>query len=118
MKLLLDEMWPQSVAEQLRQRGHDVAAVVERPDLRRGSDAAIFAAAQAEQRAIATEDVRGFRPMTGNAIQEGVRHAGVIFTMNLVFPRANPRTPGRLVTSLHALLLSGVDLVGKEHWLS
>ncbi len=33
MKLLLDEMYPRRLAEQLRAEGHDVVAVVELPDL-------------------------------------------------------------------------------------
>jgi hypothetical protein len=34
LKLLLDEMYTAAVAEQLRQRDHDVVAVAERADLR------------------------------------------------------------------------------------
>ena len=57
MKLLLDEMWPHDLADQLRRRGHYVVAVTERPHLRGQSDAFIFAAAQAEERVIVTENV-------------------------------------------------------------
>jgi hypothetical protein len=32
VKLILDEMYPQSIAEQLRGRGHDAEAVVEHAD--------------------------------------------------------------------------------------
>jgi nucleoside-diphosphate-sugar epimerase len=110
-------MWPQSVAQQLRARGHDVVAVVE-SQLRRQPDVEVFAAAQAEQRAIVTEDVRGYRRLAAGALQDGEIHAGVIFTSNQAFPRSNPRTPGRLVSGLHELLVSGVDLAGKEYWLA
>jgi hypothetical protein len=34
VKLILDEMYPQSIAEQLRGRGHDAEAVVEHADRR------------------------------------------------------------------------------------
>ena len=118
MKLLLDEMLPKSAAEELRARGHDVVMVVERADLRSKPDAVVFASAQAEQRAIVTEDVRGFRPLALAALRDGQVHAGVVFTSNRVFPRSNRRTLGRLVSSLHALLISDVELSGREHWLS
>jgi hypothetical protein len=45
VKLLLDEMWPPSIAVQLRRRGHDVEAVAERADLRGQADDAVFSVA-------------------------------------------------------------------------
>jgi hypothetical protein len=118
VKLLLDEMLPRSAAEELRARGHDVVMVIERTDLRSKSDEAIFAAAQAEQRAIVTEDIRGYRPLALAALGKGEAHADVVFTSNRAFPRSNPRTLGRLVSSLHVLLASEVELSGREYWLS
>jgi hypothetical protein len=48
-------MWPAVLAEQLRGRGHDVVAVLERDDLVHQRDEVIFQASQVEQRAVFTE---------------------------------------------------------------
>lgn len=118
MKLLLDEMWPPTLAVQLRSRGHDVAAVGERPDLRGQPDVRVFAAAQTEGRALVTENVIDFRPLAAEALSRGDPHAGLIFTSNRRFPRHDPRTVGRLVAALHVLLSSGVAVAGSEYWLA
>jgi predicted nuclease of predicted toxin-antitoxin system len=118
VKILLDEMWSPAVARQLRRRGHDVQAVAERPDLRGQPDAVVFTAAQAEMRAIVTENVVDFRPLATQALREGRPHAGVIFTRDRVFPRADRRTIGRLVSALDALLSRELDQENLEFWLS
>lgn len=117
MKLLLDEMWPPSVAEALRERGHDVMAVAERPDLRGSPDEAIFEQAVAESWAIVTENVMDYRPLAAAALRAGRPAPALIFTSNRAYPRANRRTAGRLVAALDALL-SLEETVEGEHWLS
>jgi predicted nuclease of predicted toxin-antitoxin system len=117
VKLLLDEMWPSTVAAQLRRHGHDAVAVAERADLRGLPDLSIFMAAQTEGRVIVTENVIDFRPLAGEAIREGRPHCGLIFTSNRRFPRGNARTLGRLVQALEQLANSGKDLSGQELWL-
>ncbi len=52
MKLLLDEMWSPVIAVQLRRRGYDVVAVVERNDLRCALDGVLCEVAQRESRII------------------------------------------------------------------
>lgn len=118
MKLLIDEMWPPEVATQLRRRGHDVVAVSERPELRGQPDAAIFATAQAEGRAIVTENVVDYRPLAAYELQVGRPHSGLVFTSNRRYPRGDPRTVGRLVSALDLLLSDDPALSGLEHWLS
>lgn len=103
MKLLLDEMYPYSIAEQLRARGHDVVAVGERPELRGGADEVVFAAAQEERRAIVTDDV-GFGAIESEHRSRGEAHCGLVFTANRRFPRGRPATVGRLVRSLDRFL--------------
>ena len=103
MKLLLDEMYPYSIAEQLRARGHDVVAVGERPELRGAADENVFATAQDEGRAIVTDDV-GFRALEAAHRSRGERHHGVVFKTNRRFPRGRPGTVGRLVRSLDRFL--------------
>lgn len=118
MKLLLDEMWSPDLAAQLRRRGHDVVAVAERVDLRGQADTAIFAAAQAEGRAIVTENVIDYRPLAAYEVQQGRAHSGVIFTSNRRFPRHDQRTVGHLVRMLDDLLSRELELTNAEHWLS
>lgn len=112
MKLLLDEMYSATVAEQLRARGHDVVAVHD-PGYRRlegAPDAEVFAVAVAETRAIVTENVPDFRRLEAEALARGERHAGIVFTTNRQFPRGDPATTGRLVLALEALLQTTATL--------
>jgi hypothetical protein len=110
VKLLLDEMYPAEVAVALReQHGHDATSVRERPDLRGRSDEDVFAAAQTDGRAVVTENVRDFRPIVREWEAEGRLHHGVVFTTNRRFPRARPRTVGRLVSALADLLARSAD---------
>lgn len=118
MRLLLDEMWPPDIAEQLRRRGHDVAAVAERPDLRGQPDGAVFDAAQLEQRAVVTENIPDYRPLAAERLRRGESHHGLIFTSDRAFPRGDARTAGRLVSALDELLDAGGYLVDREHWLA
>jgi hypothetical protein len=117
VKLLLDAMWPPSVARQLRARGHDVVCVVEVSDLRTESDEAVFVYAQREGRVVVTEDAKGFRVQAAESLRAGSSHVGLIFTSPRSFPRHMPRTYGVLVTALDALLASTDDLDGREIWL-
>lgn len=117
MKLLLDEMWPRIVAEQLRALGHDVVLLAERDDLRTRPDSYVFVVARSEGRAFVTEDVKDYRKLAIDTILGGETHPGLILTTNRTFPRSSPRTPRRLIRSLHRLLVSEVDLSDREHWL-
>ena len=54
MKALLDEQLSPRIAELLRDRRHDVQAVVDRPDLAGRSDRVILEIAAAEDRAVIT----------------------------------------------------------------
>lgn len=120
MKLLLDEMYPYSIAEQLRSRGHDVMAVGERAALRGASDRDVFAVAQQEERALVTDDV-GFRSIESELRARGESHRGLILTSNRRFPRGRPRTPGALVRALDRFLSADavalVDSPSFTHWL-
>jgi len=106
VKLLLDEMYPPVVAEQLRARGHDVVSVHD-PDYRRlegAPDEEVFAAALAEERALVTENVPDFRLLEADALARGEAHATLVFTSNRQFPRGEPGTIGRLVEALDELV--------------
>ncbi len=115
MKLLLDEMWAPAIAQALRDRGHEVAAVAERPDLQGLPDEAIFAAAQAEGRVIVTENVVDYLPLAADAMRAGRAYPPIIYTTNRAYPRASRRTAGRLVVALDSLLATR-DTIDSEHW--
>jgi Domain of unknown function (DUF5615) len=112
VKLLLDEMYPAAIAEQLRGRGHDVVSIHDL-DYRRlegAPDEDVFATAVSEQRAIVTENVPDFRRLGSEAIAAGLAHSALVFTTNRQFPRGDRDAIGRLMLALDALLAEGVAL--------
>ncbi|WP_217915132.1 DUF5615 family PIN-like protein [Miltoncostaea marina] len=118
MRLLLDEMLSPEIAEQLRQRGHDVQAIAasEHAEL---DDPEVLDLARSQQRAVVTNNVRDFRPLHIAAVHPaGPGHYGMIF-MSGRFRRTKADT-GRIVAALEAKLTAypGVDaLSNAEEWL-
>jgi hypothetical protein len=112
-------MYPTSIAEQLRARGHDVDAVTGRPELRGLPDDAVFAAAQDEHRAVVTENVRDFSALANAADQRGHAYHGLVLVDPAKYPRGNRRTIGHLVRRLDVLLTEhrGNDAMSSRHWL-
>jgi hypothetical protein len=106
VRLLLDEMYPASIAVQLRARGFDVASIHEPgfAHLEGAADEDVFAAALELGRSLVTENVPDFRRLENAALARGERTPGLVFTTNRRFPRGHPATTGRLVTALIALL--------------
>jgi hypothetical protein len=120
LKLLLDEHLSPEIARQLRDRGHDVVAVGERPDLRGRPDRVHFASLPAEQRAIVTRDLADFRPLLAEALRRGSPTYGLV-CVPARFP-LNRDGIGRLVAALDALLHRHPDVdaaisLGGEIWL-
>jgi uncharacterized protein with PIN domain len=116
VKILLDEMWSPEIARQLRSRGFDVVAVVERSDLRSASDDDVLAVARLEQRVLLTDNVRDFRRIVAAFADEN-SHAGLILTDRRRFNRHDPRVIGPIVTALSVLLDEDPDLTNREYWL-
>jgi predicted nuclease of predicted toxin-antitoxin system len=112
MKLLLDEMYPQTIAEQLRARGHDVASVHEPRyrSLEGAPDEEVWAAAIAQKRALVSENIQDFRRIEANALARGEPVPRLLFTTDRRFPRGDPATLGRLVLALDAFLQAPPDL--------
>ena len=102
-RLLLDEMFSPAIAAELRDLGHDVIAVADRPDLRAKSDEEIFAWAGAERRWLLTENVKDSRPIMLRALPGGPPGCGLLFTSSRAFPRSR-KNPGPLITALHTWL--------------
>ena len=119
MKLLLDAMFSDRIADQLRQRGHDVLAATERSDLLKLPDPDLFAAAQAEQRAVVTNDVTDFIALDRLYRQQGRAHYGLIFTSDRRFHRSREGI-GQLVLALDVFLdtaSAAARATSLVHWL-
>jgi predicted nuclease of predicted toxin-antitoxin system len=111
MKLLLDEMYAPTIAEQLRARGHDAASVHE-PEYRAlegAPDEDVWATAIATDRSLVSENVRDFRRIEADALARAEPTVRLILTTDRQFPRGDPGTVGRLVLALDALLASPPD---------
>lgn len=121
MKLLIDEMWPATLAEELRRRGHDVVAVAERSELAHRGDDVVFDHAGKEGRVVFTENVPDFVPLATGVLSTGGTFPGLLLTSNAAWPRGNPRTLGRVVRALDAFLAahpSDIALQGRIEWLT
>jgi hypothetical protein len=119
LRLLLDEMCPAALADQLRARGRDVSAVTERPELRSLPDGDVFALAQAERRAVVTENIGDFSSLADGVDQRGTPHFGLVLIDPVKYPRGQRRTIGRLTTELDRLLSEhpGDQATSLRHWI-
>jgi hypothetical protein len=120
LRLLLDEMYSPAIAAELRARGHDVVSVHDPGHglVAGASDADVLAAAQREERALVTENVRDYRPLEIGVLADGSHHAGLVYTSNRQFPRGDPATLGQFVRALDALLREGPDLRDRSIFLT
>ena len=120
MKLLLDEMLSPAIARELRDRGHDAEAIAGPPDREALSDPEVLALAQAEHRAIVTNNLRDFRPLHHEAITPGgPGHYGMIFIPGTY--RRTRNDTGKIITALEQLLTQYPgenDLASGEAWRS
>lgn len=119
LRLLLDEMYPYVIAEQLRRLGYSVDAITQRAELRMLADTDVFATAQLEQRTLLTENIADFSLTADSYDRRGEGHYGFVLVDPNKYPRGNPHTIGRMVTKLDELLrLSpGDKAVGLRHSL-
>ena len=91
-KLLLDEHFAETIAARLRDRGHDVIAVVSDPDLRAQPDDEVFRRAAGAGRCIVTENVKDFRPLLLRAYESGEAIAALLLVPPGRFPGGARRT--------------------------
>jgi predicted nuclease of predicted toxin-antitoxin system len=117
VKALLDEQLSPRIAELLRDRGHDVQAVVDRRDLAGRSDRAILEVAAAEERAVITNNVKDFRPLAAERLARGESHAGLI-----LLPSTHTRTRAAvemLANEIEQILHEHPDgLPATERWIA
>jgi nucleoside-diphosphate-sugar epimerase len=120
VRLLLDEMLSPLVAQLLRDRGHDVEALVATPSYRAHSDDEVMALVREQRRALVTDDIVDFRPRHYAAIVPGARgHSGMVFLPSGY--RRSRADMGRLVEALEAKLAEypgDRDLADGETWLA
>lgn len=115
-RLLLDEMHAPLVARVLRERGHDVLAVADDPELRAMSDADLYRWAAEHGRRLVTENVKDFRRILAHAEESGPECGGLLFTSSRAFPRSR-RNPGPLIDALDGWLRKADPAWPDEDWL-
>ena len=107
--LLLDEMYPPALAQQLRTGGHDVVAVLEvEVGLAARTDEDVLTWADRHDRCVVTENVADFARLA----QQGFRHSGLVLVPSRRFPRTASGLQ-RLAKALDAFLSTG-ELPGRD----
>jgi hypothetical protein len=116
VKVLLDEQLSPRIARVLRERGLDVEAVAERTDLPEATDREVMEAAAREDRAVATANVKDFRPIAVERLADGRGHAGLILVSA---KRSLTRdATGSLADAIETLMRAHPDgIPGAERWL-
>jgi hypothetical protein len=103
--LLLDEMFSDDIAQQLRPKGYDVISVVADPALVGLPDDQVLAYATTEGRTLVTANIKDFVPLDSRYRAAGQSDAGLILVSTKTFPQ-NRGSPSAITTAL-ATLLSG-----------
>jgi hypothetical protein len=113
---MLDEHLSPVIAQALRDRGLDVVAVGDRPDLIGASDRMVLDTATDEERAVVTDNVKDFRPLAVEFLARGRIHGGLI-----LLPSARSRTKGAvgaLVSVIASIMKAHPDgIAGGEEWV-
>jgi predicted nuclease of predicted toxin-antitoxin system len=102
-RLLLDEMLPGSIAEQLCAKGYDVQAVVTNPVFASLPDEEILIGAAEAGRSLVTADIKDFVSLDARFRATGRSHAGLIFISSKSFPQNRTFVPA-VINALSALL--------------
>ena len=100
---MLDEMFSDTIAEQLRAKGHDGQAVVADPSLASLPDDQILSQAAATGRALVTANIKDFTPLDARYRAAGQAHAGLILVSAKTFPHNRSYTSA-VASALAALL--------------
>jgi nucleoside-diphosphate-sugar epimerase len=103
--LLLDDMFPHPMAEQLCAKGHDVRAVVSTPTFAGLPDEEILIGAAEAGRALVTANIKDFMPIDARYRALGRGHAGLIMVAAKTFPQ-NRTYIAAVTSALNALLAS------------
>jgi len=118
VKLALDHHYSPAIATELRARGHDTSAVIER-GWETEEDESLLVLCLQEVRALLTNNVDDFTLIARRWTVEGRRHSGLVFTSDASMPRSCP-TVGRYVEALDTLLHANPaddSLMERTQWL-
>ena len=86
-RLLLDEMFPKSMADQLNAKGHDVRAVVADPNFIGLPDEEILIGATEAGRALVTANIKDFMPIDARCRATNRAHGGLVMVSTKTFPQ-------------------------------
>lgn len=117
MRLLLDEHYAETIAEQLRAKGFD-AVSVSGLGLKGTDDEPLLEYAVTDRRALLTNNVRDFMPLHARWMASGRSHLGLLFTDDAGMPR-HRSTIGRYVSVLSTFMAARPgehDAVDQIHW--
>jgi hypothetical protein len=118
LRLVLDHHYSTQIAIELRTRGHDAVAAIERA-WHQDEDEPLLIRCVEEKRALLTNNVSDFTVIAERWAASGTAHYGLIFTSDASMPRSRA-TIGRYVLALDALLGANADdgsLADRVHWL-
>ena len=101
--LLLDEMFSDDIAEQLRAMGHDVISIVADPALVGLPDEQVLAYAATAGRTLVTANIKDFVPLDSRYRAADQSHAGLILVSTKIFPQSRG-LPSAITASLATLL--------------
>jgi len=107
--LLLDEMFSDTIAQQLSTKGFDVISVVAHPALVALPDDQILAHATTEGCALVTANIKDFIPLDGRYRAAGQTHPGLILVSAKTFPQNRGFTTA--ITAALDALLSSTDKI-------
>ncbi len=86
-RLLLDEMFPGAIAEQLSAKGYDVQAVVANPELTGLPDDEILIGAAEAGRSLVTANTKDFAALDARYRASNRSHTGLILVSSKTFPQ-------------------------------
>ena len=96
-------MFSDTIAQQLRAKGHDVLAVVADPSLVSLPDDQVLSRAAATGRTLVTANIKDFMPLDARYRAAGQTHAGLILVSAKTFPQ-NRSFTSAITNALAALL--------------
>jgi len=118
VKLVLDHHYSCLIAQELRERGHDVVTAGEQG--REGEDdEPLLDLCASDRRALLTNNVADFAVIARQWQSQGRSHQGLVFTSDHSMPRSR-NTIGRYVELLAVLVTDNPgdnSFVDRVHWL-
>jgi Domain of unknown function (DUF5615) len=102
-RLLLDEMFPPAMADQLNAKRHDVRAVVADPEFAGLPDEEVLIGATEAGRALVTANIKDFMPLDARYRAASRSHAGLVMVSSKTFPQSRTYVVA-VATALDALL--------------